>query len=253
MSRIGKIARLPHYLRSQLNERIEDGEPGRPLLEWLNALPAVRDTLAEHFGGRPISEQNLSEWKQGGFKDWQRHQETRALARGFLAEAEELEEEVGATPLPDRLSETVALALARLLREAMEGEPGPEQRSAILEIVRELGRWRQGDRQMEERRREEEVWEAELEAKVREEEAGKKAELQAMQDGIEFAKTKTRVYGNIMRQEYCDGIKAGTLDPERAADLRNHFATHAEWLRECGVKGLPASNSAPPAAQAESR
>lgn len=253
MSRIGKIARLPRYLRSQLNERIEDGEPGRPLLEWLNALPAVRDTLAEHFGGRPISEQNLSEWKQGGFKDWQRHQETRALARGFLAEAEELEEEIGATPLPDRLSETVALALARLLREAVDGEPGPEQRSAILEIVRELGRWRQGDRQMEERHREDEIWEAELEAKEAEQEAQDKAKLRGLESGIKHTKVRTKYMGDMLRKEYREGMKAGTLEPERAADLRELFATHAEYLRECGVKGLPASNSAPPAAQAESR
>lgn len=253
MSRIGKIARLPHFLRSQLNQRIEDGEPGRPLLEWLNALPAVQETLAEHFGGRPISEQNLSEWKQGGFKDWQRHQETRALARGFLAEAEELEEEIGGTPLPDRLSETVALALARLLREAVDGEKGPQQRIAILEIIRELGRWRQGDRHMEERRREQERWEAELEAKEMEKEAQDEAELGALEGGIKHARVRTRYMGQMLRREYVEGMKAGTLEPERAVELRLFFTTHAEWLRECGVKDLPAHGSEPPAAPAKSK
>ena len=85
MSRIGKIARLSQYLREQLNRRIEDGEPGRKLVEWLNSSASVRETLDIYFNGRPITEQNLSEWKQGGFKDWQRHQESRALARDFLA------------------------------------------------------------------------------------------------------------------------------------------------------------------------
>ena len=45
-----------------------------------NGLSPVKDTLEEHFDGRAITEQNLSEWKQRGFKDWQRDQETRALA-----------------------------------------------------------------------------------------------------------------------------------------------------------------------------
>jgi hypothetical protein len=117
----------------------------------------VRDRLDEHFDGRPITEQNLSEWKQGGFKDWQRHQETRALARDFLAEAEELEEEIGDTPLTDRLSETVALALARLLREAVNGEKGPGQRMAILEIAREFARLRRQDHQTERLGREQEI------------------------------------------------------------------------------------------------
>ena len=159
MSRVGKIARLPQYLREQLNRRIEDGEPGRDLVKWLNSCEEVQETLAEHFDGRPITEQNLSEWKQGGFKDWQRHQETRALARGFLAEAEELEEEIGEIPLTDRLTETVALTLARLLREAVNGEKGPAQRMAILEIARELARLRKQDHQMERLRREQEIWE----------------------------------------------------------------------------------------------
>ena len=157
MSRVGKIARLSQYLREQLNRRIEDGEPGRPLVDWLNSCGAVRDRLDEHFDGRPITEQNLSEWKQGGFKDWQRHQETRALARDFLAEAEELEEEIGDTPLTDRLSETVALALARLLREAVNGEKGPGQRMAILEIAREFARLRRQDHQTERLGREQEI------------------------------------------------------------------------------------------------
>jgi hypothetical protein len=49
------------------------------------------DTLAEHFGGRPMTEKNLSEWKQGGFKDCQRQQESRAMARDFLEEADHQE------------------------------------------------------------------------------------------------------------------------------------------------------------------
>jgi hypothetical protein len=37
---------------------------GRKLVEWLNGLPAAQAVLAANFGGRAISMQNLSEWKQ---------------------------------------------------------------------------------------------------------------------------------------------------------------------------------------------
>ncbi len=245
MSRVGKIARLSQYLREQLNRRIEDGEPGRQLVEWLNSCDEVRDTLAEHFDGRPITEQNLSEWKQGGFKDWQHHQETRALARGFLAEAEELEEEIGDTPLTDRLSETVALALARLLREAMNGETGPAQRMAILDIAREFSQLRRQDHQMERLGREQQIWEQKQAEKH-------EAEIKAMKEEISHAEIFTQVYGNMLRQKYCEGVEAGTLDPERAKELRELFAKNAERFRKCGVKDLPINGAEPPNPQAKS-
>ena len=70
MTRTGKIARLPREVRDQLNRRLCDGEPGSQLDIWLNALPESQAVLAREFAGRPISEQNLSEWKRGGYGDW---------------------------------------------------------------------------------------------------------------------------------------------------------------------------------------
>ena len=77
---VGKIGRLPKYIRDDLGRRIEDGEPGKELVKWLNGLPRVKEVLQEQFGGRPITEQNLSEWKQGGHQEWLRHQEARVLS-----------------------------------------------------------------------------------------------------------------------------------------------------------------------------
>jgi hypothetical protein len=70
MTRTGKIARLPREIREQLNRRLQDGEPGKKLVEWLNSLPEVKAALNTQFGGRRVSEQNLSEWKAGGYRDW---------------------------------------------------------------------------------------------------------------------------------------------------------------------------------------
>src|SRR5712672_2054430 len=69
-SRIGKIARLPYSIREQLNLQLHDGIPAKSILPWLNSLPEVKALLAADFDNRPISKQNLSEWKHGGHRDW---------------------------------------------------------------------------------------------------------------------------------------------------------------------------------------
>jgi hypothetical protein len=70
MTRTGKIARLPAPIRELLNHRLFNGHSGRVLVKWLNSLPEVQDVLRQFFDGRPISPQNLSEWKNGGYRDW---------------------------------------------------------------------------------------------------------------------------------------------------------------------------------------
>jgi hypothetical protein len=45
MSRTGKIAKLPPELREELNRQLERGVPGRTLVVWLNAHPAVQEVL----------------------------------------------------------------------------------------------------------------------------------------------------------------------------------------------------------------
>src|SRR5437879_6303776 len=77
--RTGKIARLPHDIREQLNRRLQDGEQGKSILKWLNALPEVKTVLKTEFEGRPIAPCNLTEWKDGGFRDWQVRQDALAM------------------------------------------------------------------------------------------------------------------------------------------------------------------------------
>jgi hypothetical protein len=116
MARNGKIARLPRELREELNRRLQDGEPGGPLLAWLNALPAVQAVLAREFGGCAISKQNLCEWRAGGFAEWQTRQETLAQARELAADAQEL------TAATDgRLTDHLATVLAARYAAALAG------------------------------------------------------------------------------------------------------------------------------------
>jgi len=70
MTRRGTIARLPHPIREQINHRLENGEEGVKIAEWLNTLPAVASLMAAEFDGQPINENNLSNWKLGGYRDW---------------------------------------------------------------------------------------------------------------------------------------------------------------------------------------
>ncbi len=69
-ARTGKIARLPATIREEVNRRLHDGQPARTILAWLHSLADVLAVLDQHFGEEPISPQNLSEWRQGGYQDW---------------------------------------------------------------------------------------------------------------------------------------------------------------------------------------
>src|SRR5712692_2570099 len=139
MTRNGKIARLPRSIRELLNRRLRDGESGKSLVDWLNSLTEVQKVLAEEFGGRPISEQNLSEWKQGGFEDWLRHQETREWVQKLADESADLEEIAGDFSVADWLSAPLAVAMGRWLHTAAAKAPeDPKQSQMLLGIAREL-------------------------------------------------------------------------------------------------------------------
>ena len=50
----------------------------------------MKAILDGQFGGRPINEQNLSEWKARGHREWLVRQEALAQARELAADAQEL-------------------------------------------------------------------------------------------------------------------------------------------------------------------
>ena len=146
MTRNGKIARLPRPIRDELNRRFRDGEPGVQLVDWLNGLPEVRRVLAEAFGARPISEQNLSEWKAGGYCDWLARQETLSQARELAADASELTQATDG-----RLTDHLATALAARYAAALanwNGEMTEELRRqlrALRSLCQDIVELRRGD------------------------------------------------------------------------------------------------------------
>src|ERR1017187_4094561 len=122
----GKIGRLPKAVQEQLNHRLENGEKGRGLAAWLNALPEVQAVLAAEFDGKAIREQNLSEWRKGGYKNWLWRQEALEMARDMAAETGELQP-ADAPPLTDQMAGWVTvrylLAVRKLVEKSEDGEP----------------------------------------------------------------------------------------------------------------------------------
>jgi len=92
-TRNGKIARLPKPIRQEINQRLENGATARSLIGWLNDLPEVKAVVQSEFDGHPVSEQNLSQWRKGGYEDWLRHQEALEVVKVLYEQGEELKAE----------------------------------------------------------------------------------------------------------------------------------------------------------------
>lgn len=82
-ARHGKIARLPRAIREELNRRLADGHTAEDILTWVNALSKTQEVLTRNFEGVPISPQNLSEWRSGGYADWVRQNEREESIRSL--------------------------------------------------------------------------------------------------------------------------------------------------------------------------
>jgi hypothetical protein len=114
-ARNGKIARLPRSIRNQLNERLDRSEESPQLLDWLNALPEARKVVKDHFAGVPISKQNLSEWRQGGFEEWLARRDLCEDARDLTELAEEMDDSDSHMVLADDVAQVLAARFGSLI------------------------------------------------------------------------------------------------------------------------------------------
>jgi hypothetical protein len=96
----GKIGRCPPQIREEVCRRLHEGQTGRKICAWLNEHPDVLRVLDENFGEEPVTEQNLSEWRKGGFRKWLERREqienTKQLADYSLKLAEGMSPTEGA-------------------------------------------------------------------------------------------------------------------------------------------------------------
>jgi hypothetical protein len=139
-ARVGKIARLPGGIRNELNRRLHHGALGRELAPWLNALPEVQHVLTGRFAGRPITEDNISAWRHGGFQDWLLQEERRVRLRELSDQCPERDPALRARRIAAYTGEQLALELAEEL-ERLSSITDREERSKQLErLCRELCR-----------------------------------------------------------------------------------------------------------------
>jgi hypothetical protein len=161
MARIGKIARLPEAVRSQLNSRLQDNVEGKQIVQWLNSLPEVQKVLAKNFDGRPINEQNLTDWRQGGYEEWLARQDILAQAAELAASHRELQDVAPGHSFTDHLADVVAFRYAAIL--ASQGlvldEPSLRQLHALDHTCQAVVKLRRSDQNAARLQIETERWE----------------------------------------------------------------------------------------------
>lgn len=146
ITRRGKIARLPQHIREVINRHLRDGEDGKSLVAVLNRMPEVKAVMGSEFGGRPIREQNLSEWRQGGYREWVAQQDALEMAGRLGEEAAELRQKGG--DLTERLALRLTARYLAASRRLSEGEDGPDL-SLLRQLCHDLVALRRGDHQAE--------------------------------------------------------------------------------------------------------
>jgi len=216
-SRVGKIARLPLAIRTELNQRLQNGEPGKPLLQWLNGLPEVQAVLAAQFDGHPIVKMNLSRWKQGGYLSWEAEQRALAAAAGLAEQAARLHGAV-----KDDLAENMIFVLTARMAvelERLDTLPDGEQKSKIWrELIGSLILLRRGDLQGER-------------ILVEREKLGFRRDLHQKDREAEF-------WDWIKKQEHRDKILELLLTPEQnEAEIERRNEEKRRKVRE--ILGIP--------------
>lgn len=126
--RKGKIGRLPVAIRNEVNRRLFENESGAKIITWLNAQPDVLRVLDEYFGEEPITPQNLSEWRKGGYQDWLRRREEVERIKDLAEFSLKLGEAAGGS-----VSDGSAAILGGRIMAEIEAAAGytPEQIEAV--------------------------------------------------------------------------------------------------------------------------
>ena len=118
--RRGKIAQCPRSVREELCRRLDDGQQGPEILAWINGLADVQAMLAAKFGGERVSDNNLSQWFKGGYKEWRQQQEGVEKTAAMAELSMRIAREAGGSIAEGALAVAGGKVLAAL--EGAEGE-----------------------------------------------------------------------------------------------------------------------------------
>ena len=245
ITHVGKIGRLPKSIRDDLGRRIEDGEPGKELVIWLNGEPRVQEILKKQFGGRAITEQNLSEWKQCGHPDWLRQEQIRSLVAKLTEQAGDLADAADGMEISDRFASVMTAELIVVTRARLEKEADPEKRSRIIcEVHRELCQLRRDDHRAVRTVIKRERWNRELEREQAEDLERQKQEGKKRLRGLCFS---------VLQQQILAKLFGGGKNGEKIAEYlhRIEFDLPLDDLFDPGPDGEINSEEIQPS-QAES-
>jgi len=115
--RNGKVARLPKAVRDRINVMIQDGVTYLKIIERLGAE------------GEGLNEDNLSNWKQGGYQDWLREIQ---LAETMRAKHELAHEIVARSAEANGAGQAVLQIIAANLCEFLTETEPDELRASLL-------------------------------------------------------------------------------------------------------------------------
>ena len=158
MTSTGKIARLSKAVRDELNQRLDDGQTAEDILPWLNRLRECKKVLAEKFGGRPITRQNLSQWKCGGYQAWLRLQQAREQVQSLIEQAEDLEKDSGDPSIADRIAAVLSAQLLATIQQLDTIKDPKERWLQTKDVLHEVSRLRREDHHARRTRLAEEQW-----------------------------------------------------------------------------------------------
>jgi len=129
-TRQGKIARCPVAIRNEVNRRLHDNERGAKIVAWLNAQEEVIRVL-DDFGEEPITPQNLSEWKKGGYQEWVRRQDRVENIKDLSQMALKLAQANGGN-IADGSAAIAGGRIMEILETAADGDLDPLIKSLTL-------------------------------------------------------------------------------------------------------------------------
>jgi hypothetical protein len=230
-TRNGKIAHLPKPIREELNQRLEEGETGQALVDWLNGLPEVRVVLDAHFPGTEIREQNLSEWRKGGYQDWLRHQEAREVFEQLYEQAEEQTargQEKQRPPMTEVLSLWMTARYTVATRE-IDAAEGPERWRLLRQFGDGVARLRRTEHQAAQLQLERERLEL------------KRQELQLERDRFEWEKETAK---KEAKRRSRGGGRRGDLEEDEEYERPLTQEERVARMRE--IMGVPFVYTPPP-------
>jgi hypothetical protein len=130
----GKVGSFPPEIREEINRRLHDGQSASKILPWLNAEPAVIERLRDRWEGNPVTAQNLSEWRRGGYRIWQRRREKSQHLQSLTSWAASMADQISAK----KLSDAGRVILAGNILEVMEGMEAQESVEAMADAFAKI-------------------------------------------------------------------------------------------------------------------